>query len=67
MPNDHIPSPPAEPRSSEPIYVRLPPELLERVEAHRATLQASTPSGVEVSRAAAIRHLVELGLAGGGK
>ena len=61
MPNDHTPSPPPDiaERNREVMYIRLPLELLERVEAYRATLQASAPSGVDVSRAAAIRNLLE--------
>lgn len=63
MPSDHVPHPPPnEARKGEPTYVRFDAELLERVEAHRATLQARAGVHAEVSRAAAIRDLVELGL-----
>ena len=63
MPSDHVPHPsPPDDRNREVMYIRLPAELLERVEAHRAELQAAAPNGVDVSRAAAIRNLLELAL-----
>lgn len=66
MASDHVPHPPSpDERNREVMYIRLPLELLERVEAHRAALQRSAPSGVEVSRAAAIRNLLELALDAG--
>jgi hypothetical protein len=62
MPNDHVPHPSPDDRNREVMYIRLPLELLERVEAHRAAMQASAPHGVDVSRAAAVRNLLELAL-----
>ena len=49
------------PTSSEQIMVRMSPELLSRVDAYMASLQTRNP-GISISRADAIRNLVELGL-----
>lgn len=62
MPSDHVPCPPEDERNKEVTYLRLPTELRQRVEVHRLALQASAPSGVEVSRSAAIRNLIESAL-----
>lgn len=66
MPNDHVPHPPSteNDRNEEVIYIRLPSALRARVDAHRVAMQASSQVGVVVSRAAAIRNLLELGLQG---
>jgi len=46
---------------SEQIMLRMSPHLLIRVDAYTASLQVKNP-GVSISRADAIRNLVELGL-----
>lgn len=63
MASDHVPHPPDDhDRNREVMYIRLPLSLLERVEAHRDAMQTDAPNGVEVSRAAAIRNLLEVAL-----
>lgn len=62
MPSDHVPHPSPDNRSTEVIYIRLPLELLERVDAHLASMRAAVPAGVEITRPAAIRNLLELAL-----
>ena len=66
MPSDHVPCPPTvdTERNDEVIYIRLPRALREQVDAYREALQRAAASGVDVSRAAAIRNLLELGLRG---
>lgn len=64
MPSDHHP-PIAE--KTEQLAVRLPAALLERVDAHREEMQRKAPHGVDVSRSAAIRNLLELALVARGE
>lgn len=45
------------------VAFRLPPDMVARLDAYAKTLEARTP-GVRVSRAAALRVLVEIALAG---
>lgn len=63
MASDHIPNP--DDRNREVVYLRIPLSLLERVDAHREAMQRSAPGGVDVTRSAAIRNLLELALASG--
>lgn len=66
MPNDHVPHPPDDStdRNAEVVYLRIPSELRARIDAHRSRMQGEAPSGVVISRAAAIRHLLDVGLRG---
>lgn len=47
----------------EVIYLSMPATLLARVDVHLARLRNEAPAGCNVTRAAAIRNLLELALA----
>lgn len=47
---------------ARPEYVRFPSELSEKIDTHHRAMMAAAPAGVTVTRAGAIRNLVELGL-----
>jgi hypothetical protein len=51
---------------TEQVAVRLPTELLERLDEYVETLRAKLPAGVRVTRADGIRALLARGLQGEG-
>lgn len=52
---------PPESAASVHVAAKFPPELRDRIDAYAAQLAAEVP-GIEVTRSAALRRLVELGL-----
>jgi hypothetical protein len=47
---------------TKPTYVRIPVDILERIERYRAGVQASTAPGVQYSTARAITDLIVAGI-----
>lgn len=49
-------------RNEDVLYIRVPISMRERVEEHRLAMQRNAPVGVEITRSAAIRNLLECAL-----